>query len=308
MTSAPSRRNLAFERQSAGSWADRPFQLVNLREMLEFSALKYVKMVVALERLTSIFNVNVQIHEPLLTGQGKERLTDPIQEFIENAEKMGLSASAAFAREIVAKIEASVGILDSVTLRARDQRDGALYPQDVNAEISSLRRVFYNELKTYDFLTVLPLKQDYYNKPLELFWGDNARYDSVAVDIENAGKCFALNRNTACVFHLMRALETSLRLFVTSLGHALPKHNRSWGVILQDPIKNLRETDPTKRSPQWNSNRDFYAGATARLLAVKDAWRNTTMHVEINYDEEQAKEVWDHVKSFMRHVATTIPE
>jgi hypothetical protein len=274
--------------------------------MVEFSALKYVKMVVALERLTSIFNVDVEIHAPLLTGEGKERLTDPIQEFIQNAESMKLNSSAAFAREIVARINSSPGILDTVGFRS--QREGALYPQDVNAEIVSLKRVFYNELSAYHFMTVLPFKQDYYNKPLDLFWKDSVRYDSAAIDVENAGKCLALNRNTACVFHLMRVMEIGLRLLVTSLGYALPKHNRSWHVILHRHLKELHEQDASKRSPEWNSNPDFYAEAAARLLAVKDAWRNKTMHVEINYDEDQAKDIWNHVSGFIRHLATTIPE
>src|SRR5260370_15910951 len=34
------------------------------------------------------------------------------------------------------------------------------------------------------------------------------------------------------------------------------------------------------------------ATVTANLRAVKDAWRNPTMHVDIDYDEEKATDVW----------------
>lgn len=303
MTSLPA--NLAFESQTAGSWLVESFQLVSLLEMLEFSAVKYVEMVVALERLTSIFNVDVEIHTPFVTGEGKERITGPLNDFTENCKNMGLKTSAAFALQIVEKVNSNVSILESLGTR---QSDKSLSPQDLNTEISALRRIFYSELAGYDFMTVLPAKRDYYNKPLELFWKDGVRYDSAAVDVENAGKCFALNRHTACVFHLMRVMETGLRLLVTSLGYALPKHNRSWHVILHRHLKDLHEPQPENRSPEWNANPEFYAEAAARLLAVKDAWRNKTMHVEINYDEDQAKDIWSHVSGFMRHLTTIIPE
>ena len=43
-------------------------------------------------------------------------------------------------------------------------------------------------------------------------------------------------------------------------------------------------------------------------MAVKDAWRNPTMHVEITYTEEMALDVFRHVQAFMRHLATKLSE
>jgi hypothetical protein len=44
------------------------------------------------------------------------------------------------------------------------------------------------------------------------------------------------------------------------------------------------------------------------LRAVKDAWRNPTMHVRIAYDEEESRDVWNTVRVFMRHLATKLEE
>ncbi|HTE83781.1 MAG TPA: hypothetical protein VK821_03540 [Dehalococcoidia bacterium] len=63
-----------------------------------------------------------------------------------------------------------------------------------------------------------------------------------------------------------------------------------------------------QRSPEWATDDPFFSGATAFLMAVKDAWRNPTVHVEINYDEEKALDVWNSVKAFMRHLATKLGE
>ena len=44
------------------------------------------------------------------------------------------------------------------------------------------------------------------------------------------------------------------------------------------------------------------------LPAVKDAWRNPTMHVRIDYTEEQALDIYGNVRGFMQHLATRLSE
>ncbi len=126
-------------------------------------------------------------------------------------------------------------------------------------------------------------------------------------DIEEAGKCLAYGRGTACVFHLMRVMEVGLRALGASLNDPRldPKRNPSWDSILKKcdeellkPIKN--------RSAEWQQDDAFYSTAAAQLHAVKDAWRNPTMHVERKYTPEEAEEVWNAVRAFMRHLSKTL--
>jgi hypothetical protein len=132
---------------------------------------------------------------------------------------------------------------------------------------------------------------------------------STAREIEEAAKCYVATRHTACVFHLMRVMEVGLR----SLGKSLsdpdldPKRNPSWESILRKCDSELQKPS-ANRSKEWNQDPVFFATAIANLRAVKDSWRNPTMHVEIDYDEERSRDVWNAVRSFMRHLATKLKE
>ena len=57
-----------------------------------------------------------------------------------------------------------------------------------------------------------------------------ARFPRAIVDIEEAGKCFALGRFTACVFHLMRVVEAGLAAISRSLN--IVKHSPTWEAYL----------------------------------------------------------------------------
>lgn len=131
-------------------------------------------------------------------------------------------------------------------------------------------------------------------------------FPSIVVDIEEAGKCIAFERWTASVFHLMRVMEIALHV----LGNALklpPTTSRNWDAILKQYEAELAK--PLKdRCPEWAADDAFFSGATTFLRSVKDAWRNPTMHVERTYTEEQAEDVWNAIKGFMRHLATKLKE
>ncbi len=125
-------------------------------------------------------------------------------------------------------------------------------------------------------------------------------------DIEEASHCLAYHRATACVFHLMRVMEVALRV----LGDTLklpPTTNPTWDAILTKCDSELTKR-LAQRSPEWQVDDVFFSGATGMLRAVKDAWRNPTMHVEKVYTEEQAEDIWNAVKGFMRHLATKLKE
>jgi hypothetical protein len=88
---------------------------------------------------------------------------------------------------------------------------------------------------------------------------------------------------------------------------ASPKRNPSWDSILHKCREELGKP-LAQRSPEWTVDESFFSGATGALMAVKDAWRNPTMHVEIHYDDEKALAVWYCVRTFMRHLATKLHE
>ena len=86
-----------------------------------------------------------------------------------------------------------------------------------------------------------------------------------------------------------------------------PKKNPNWERILEKCDKELQK-HYADRCSEWRSDQQFFSNATANLRAVKDAWRNPSLHVERDYDEAQALEVFNVVKTFMRQLATNLQE
>src|ERR1022692_1963559 len=108
-------------------------------------------------------------------------------------------------------------------------------------------------------------------------------FPSTLIDLEEASRCLAANRHTASVFHLMRVLEVALRELGRSLNDPTldPKTNPSWERILHRCDVELAKSF-TQRCAEWQADPGFYSEATANLRAVKVAWRNPTMHIEID--------------------------
>jgi hypothetical protein len=131
-------------------------------------------------------------------------------------------------------------------------------------------------------------------------------FPSTIIDIEEAGKCLAFERFTACVFHLCRVIELGLRVLGDALG--LPKRtNPTWSAILHKIDSELAK-EFMQMSPELQNDKQFFAGAAAMMRSVEHAWRNPTMHIERVYTEEQVKDIWNAVQGFMRHLATKLKE
>ena len=135
------------------------------------------------------------------------------------------------------------------------------------------------------------------------------QFPSVTFDISEATKCLALQRPTAGVFHLMRVMEAALRAVARTLQDESvdPAKNPTWQRILGRFDAELAKP-LADRTERWRADDPFFSGIAAHLRAVKDAWRNETMHVGAKYTDAEAWDIWNHVGSFMRHLATKIGE
>jgi hypothetical protein len=165
-----------------------------------------------------------------------------------------------------------------------------------------------------DFYSVAedgPLRGKLIKLSPEKLWGDDvcSNFKSAVRDIDDASECLIFQKGTASVFHLMRVMEVGLRALGKTLGNPKldPKTNPSWDSILSKCDEELR-LPYAKRSSGWQANAPFFTEATASLRAVKDAWRNPTMHVEKDYSYEQAYDIWSAARAFTKHLATTISE
>jgi len=100
----------------------------------------------------------------------------------------------------------------------------------------------------------------------------------------------------------MRAVEFGVRTLANAL--AITNIEKPWGPLLQE----MRNALAAKRASgaMTRDEHDKYAGVIALLENVKDAWRNPTMHPAAKYDEAEALDVYNAVKSFMVNLTTKI--
>lgn len=149
-------------------------------------------------------------------------------------------------------------------------------------------------------LAIQPTHVQYYEQ-MELFGSEVwMAFPSSVPEIEDAGSCFALERYTACVFHLMRALEPPL-LVLANLVDVDVKGN--WNKALDQIEAALRKREHPDGPPAWEADRDFFTDAVTHFFFIKNAWRNYTMHLRLRHEEREATEVMTNVKAFMQKLA-----
>jgi hypothetical protein len=126
------------------------------------------------------------------------------------------------------------------------------------------------------------------------------KFKDAAGDIEQAGNCLALQQPTACIFHLMRAMEVAVRQLGKRLKITITPQTtwRQMTNLMDDKIKKLPEnTEPLKRK------KNDWEAARANLHHVGSVWRNNTMHPAVDYTQSQARDVIIAVRVFMSDLA-----
>jgi HEPN domain-containing protein len=166
--------------------------------------------------------------------------------------------------------------------------------------IGSLHERIIDDLNERIFLSIPPERTSFYRQPTPLF-GDKVekKFSQMSEDISEAGKCLALNRNTAAVFHLMRVMELAVQYFGAELGVALASE-KNWQNILDEINKKIRALN--HKLPETKT----YAEAASHLYNVKVAWRNEVMHPKQTYTDEEANAIFSSVRTFVRDLVGLI--
>jgi hypothetical protein len=170
-----------------------------------------------------------------------------------------------------------------------------------------------DELETRMFLSISDTDAEIYTQGGASFDRDvQLRFPSSAFEIDEAAKCLALDRATACVFHLMRVMEIGIRATARCLGVPDPTRprERNWGSVIGKIKSDLDARSGNKPTKIWTieGDKEFFERAYASLDAVRVAWRNTTMHVGNKYTSEEAKHILAAVKGFIICLASRCDE
>lgn len=90
---------------------------------------------------------------------------------------------------------------------------------DFIGSIGKLADIVGDEMEVKLFLAIPAHRSAYFDQSSPLFGDEvSVAFPAAVEDISEAGKCFALGRNTAAVFHVMRAMEVAVQVIGGKLG------------------------------------------------------------------------------------------
>lgn len=175
--------------------------------------------------------------------------------------------------------------------------------EELSSAYLHVKRTMHHELQGRVFIETDPKYKQYYRNPV--LFGQNVfnAFRSATEDIFEAGNCLALERSTACVMHLNRALESALMVLAATLGITT---KNDWGSYIREIGKELDRR--TKEAGARSADEQFHAEASANFDRLRRAYRNPTMHPEKTYSQDQAEEILLATRSFMNHLATRLSE
>ena len=168
--------------------------------------------------------------------------------------------------------------------------------QQLAARCDHLRNKLLDELGREFYLKV-PRQEVIFYQQKALFGEAVAKkFPKATSDLENAGNCLALQQPTACVFHLMRAMEIAVQQLGRRLNVTItPQTTWRQMTAQMDPI--IRGMPNKKSAEQKKKNK--FEEAIVNLHHVGSVWRNNTMHPAASYTQNEARDVFNAIRVFM---------
>jgi len=209
-------------------------------------------------------------------------------------------------REALLELEARF-TLKAIERMIKLIEDGKCTTDHLLREVRAIEGRLRDELEETHLFVVSADSAKYLDESKPLFGDDvSDKFPSASYDIEEAGKCLALRRSTACVTHLMRALEVSLTVLGTKFGVGTAHAN--WHNIIDQIESKISAMNSQSHGANWKDEQAFYSAGAVHFRMLKDGWRNYAMHVREKYTEEQAEDIYRSTRSFMRHLCQRLSE
>ena len=135
-----------------------------------------------------------------------------------------------------------------------------------------------------------------------------AAFPDASWEIREAGSCYAVGRNTACVFHLMRGVEHGMRALAVAVGVTstkIPLEYQEWNALIGQIESRAKAVDAWGTGAELTNARRFFKRIIADLYSFKDDVRNVTMHTRQKpYDSPGALRVRNRAKEWFQILAT----
>lgn len=275
------------------SHSDRELRLL---DMLELDATRLIGVVTEVRRLATVLEQDLAGADSSLdVGDVRNRISETIRQMTEQLSLIGAQSAWVAANRLHAALADPGQIIRF---------------HDLKVKVQDIESRFADHLSFVRLFVIHGEQLGLLGTPTELLGEPTAsRFTSIWFDCEEAAKCICVQRPTAAVFHAMRMLEIGIRAFSARLGIPDPvkSADRNWGVILKSIKAKIDQEFPAaKRGP--NSEGVFLEGLYATLDAVKNPWRNATMHVEGIYTDTQARFILICTINFIQTMASSFDE
>jgi hypothetical protein len=183
-------------------------------------------------------------------------------------------------------------------------------PKEFIEHARMLNAAFKDELSGMHIFAI-PFDRVRYYEQKEPIFGDVVakKFPSLLDEVEEAGKCYALGRSTASVFHSLRCLEAGIAAMSRCLGIPDPTKGseRSWMKLL-NAIEKEMDKRWLKAQARFSGDGKAFEELYAVLAAIQNPYRNSTMHLDAKYTAEQALDIMNAVRRFMITVANRMDE
>src|SRR6267154_3223207 len=242
---------------------DRPFYgLWRLWEMLELDAGAFYYVTTRLESLRGFLDAKKQESNIVLSESVRINLVTDAADLIEHLDILNARVSLIAARELKRELD------------FKDITWG-----EFGRAVSDLHTTLNRELSLIRLFVIEAEKQRYFTPKAPLYGLDfEAKFISASFELDEAAKCLALSRPTACVFHLMRLMEIGIGATARCLSIPDPVKpaERNWGHILKNIWGGIERKWPTT-ADRAKGDGALFESLHASLDAVKNPWRNATM-------------------------------
>jgi hypothetical protein len=272
-------------------WLENPYRLVSLLDMLTFYAHDFCRASGIIGQLYA------QVQAGVSPAQGSWGLVAGELGILERAcEQMGLTTTLAQIQRIKPIF---VGGAQHVVFA------------DLTREIMEIHTRMLDEVRGKQFLYI-GNDEHFFSEPMRDWQRVVARLPQVSADVEEANKCFSLERYGASIFHLMRISEAA----VLELGKLVDSadHKPQFSSVLKK-IDNLVQKTKWQDWPIGaQPHKPLFVDVLPRLYAVKDSWRDKFTHFDIHivpttptWTRERALDVYNCTLSLMNLLAERLP-
>jgi len=181
----------------------------------------------------------------------------------------------------------------------------------IGSNIAEIQDRLVDELSTMLFFQIPTEKHRFFSEPISGWEEIIDRWPNVRTDVEEMGRCFALSRYAASVFHSVQAIESGLLQLGDFLGVKDPQSG--WTAVSKE-LDKIVITKHENLSEFHKINFQFLEQVQGVTKALKNAWRNKISHSQgrlslltSEFTPDVAEEIMIASRAYMRRLATEMP-